>query len=230
MYLDSDGHWDYAAEETADRKRELQAYYDAEYEEIKQEIEAAGAHEDPNHVHSDHPPPHRQTQNILRQAEQEQTFERNERVSFSYSSSSSSAHQPPTGRPAPPSPQKKAKRAQQKRELQARVQQKLAVDETARQTYNSSAGTPANPAQIRSLPIKVSKLNRAKAEAEKTIPILRTHLRFSDTEDETEFLESHLEKLWEDCGAHPDALEAAKNQFLKKRPKKSKKTKKDSKK
>ena len=224
VYLDSDGHWDYEAEDTAIHNREVKDFYNVEYEEIKHELQEAGAYEELDHANTtDHPPPHRQTQNKLRQAEQEQKFEREERVSFSYSSSSS-AQQPPTG-PSAPSPKKQTKKA-----LQARIQQKLATAEAARQTQDSSAGTPATPTRIRSLPIKVSKLNRATAEAAKTIPILRSHLRFSDTEDEDAFLEKHLEKLWEDCEAHPDALDAAKEKFLKKRTKKSKKSKKDSKK
>ena len=58
VYLDSDGNWDYEAEETADQKRAVQDFYDAEYEDIKQEIEAAGAYEVLDHEYqTKHPPP-----------------------------------------------------------------------------------------------------------------------------------------------------------------------------
>ena len=211
LFLDGEGHWDYQAEEEADRERQMQSELHFQHEEIRAEIEAEEAYTAVEHPdRTDHPPPHRQLQNELRQSEEEGNFERAEKVALSLSSSSSSSSAP---LPSPAAVDL----------VETKIDDSHAAAITFLSDLHLAGKLEAPPRPIPAPgtgPRKESVVNRIAEEkrqrkaARADGRYLHQHEVFESPAAERQYLSDHLDNLWRICGADPATLQEAKDKWI----------------
>jgi hypothetical protein len=236
LFLDGEGHWDYEAEEEADRKRQTQSDLHSQHEEIRAEIEAEEAHTAVEHPdRTDHPPPHRQLQNELRQSEEDGNFERAEKVALSLSSSISSSSAPLPSPAAVDLVETKIDDSHAAAitflpdlhlagKLEAPHQSRPPAEAASRLISTPPVEKLQAPPQphppTETGPRKESVVRRKQKEAEqrqaarKDGRYLHQHKVFATPAEERQYLSDHLDHLWRACGADPSTLQEAKDKWI----------------
>ena len=213
LFFDGDGHWDYQAEEEADRKLQIQSDLQDQYEEIQTEIradQAYEAHKAYAAAHPDHPPPHLRLQNDLRQAEEETHFEKAEKVPLAHASSSSSSS---FGNP--PSGNRNINRRQRQHKVETQIDDSHASAITFLTNLHNEGKLEAPPRPRPAPgtgPRKESVVNRKEAEKRHRKAVradgryLHQHKVFKTPAEERQYLPDHLDNLWRICEADPSTL------------------------
>jgi hypothetical protein len=205
LFFDGDGHWDYQAEEEADKTLQIASDLHYLHEEVQAEIQSDQAYEA---VHLDHPPPHLRVQNELRQAEEETKFEKAEKVPLAHSSSSSSSGKPTSG-------DRRATRQQKQNEVETKIDDSHApaISFLTNLHNEGKLEAPPRPRLASGTGPRKESVVKRKEEEQRQRKAARTdgrclhqHKGFESPAAERKYLSDHLDELWRISGADPSFL------------------------